>query len=69
MVNRINNAQETDVNSRSTSDRSSLTHSPKAGKNLSDEIIVSLANNYENKRARQVTEWERVQAANIRRSV
>lgn len=34
-----------------------------------DEIIFSLANTYENKRARQVTEWERVQAANIRRAM
>ena len=27
-----------------------------------DDIILSLSNAYENKRARQVTEWERVQA-------
>lgn len=27
-----------------------------------DDIILSLANAYENKRARQVSEWERVQA-------
>jgi len=33
-----------------------------------DEIILSLANTYENKRARQVFEWERTQAVNIRRS-
>ena len=34
---------------------------------LTDELIVSLANAYENKRARQVSEWERRQ--NFRRAV
>lgn len=29
---------------------------------LSDELIRSLANSYENKRARQVGEWENIQA-------
>jgi hypothetical protein len=33
-----------------------------------DEIILSLANTYENKRARQVFEWERSQATNARRA-
>ena len=28
-----------------------------------DDIIVSLANAHENRRARQVSEWERVQAS------
>ena len=28
-----------------------------------DDIILSLANAHENKRARQVSEWERVQAS------
>lgn len=33
-----------------------------------DDIIVSLSNAYENKRARQVTEWERTQAARLQRA-
>jgi hypothetical protein len=35
--------------------------------NLHDELIVSLSNAYENKRARQVTEWEFRQS--VRRAV
>jgi len=68
MVNRINNAQEPDSRSRSTNDRSSAHPKSKATAAPSDEIIVSLANQYENKRARQVTEWERVQQTNLHRS-
>jgi hypothetical protein len=33
-----------------------------------DELIVSLADAYENKRARQVFEWERVRRQNIKRA-
>ena len=38
-------------------------------RNSADEIIVSLANAYENKRARQVSEWERVQVTRVQRAV
>ena len=31
-----------------------------------DDIITSLANAHENRRARQVTEWQRVAAQNLR---
>lgn len=33
-----------------------------------DDIILSLSNAYENKRARQVMEWERVQASRWQRA-
>ena len=33
-----------------------------------DDVILSLANAYENKRARQVTEWERTQATRWHRA-
>jgi hypothetical protein len=33
-----------------------------------DEVILSLANAYENKRARQVTEWERAQTTRWNRA-
>lgn len=36
---------------------------------LIDDIIVGLSNSYENKRARQVMEWERSQPAYVRRAV
>lgn len=38
-------------------------------RNSADDVILSLANAYENKRARQVSEWERVQASRWQRSV
>lgn len=34
-----------------------------------DDVIIGLANSYENKRARQVMEWERAQPAYLRRAV
>ncbi len=33
-----------------------------------DDVIVSLADTYENRRARQVFEWEKVRRQNIQRS-
>ncbi len=41
----------------------------KSNENLmSDDLIVSLSDAYENKRARQVFEWERVRRQNIQRA-
>ncbi len=34
-----------------------------------DDLIVSLANAHENRRARQVTEWEQMRRYNIRAAV
>lgn len=68
MVDRNDNIHDTERISHPNSDRSSLTRTSTSKLN-SDEIIMSLANTYENKRARQVGEWERVQAANIRRPI
>jgi len=69
MVDRTFIPKDSDRNKAANSDQPSTIRSSHNTKGVSDEIIVSLANTYENKRARQVTEWERVQPANIRRSV
>ncbi len=37
--------------------------------NFNDDLIGSLSDAYENKRARQVFEWERVRRQNLQRSV
>ncbi len=37
--------------------------------NFNDDLIVSLSDAYENKRARQVFEWERVRRQNLQRSI
>ena len=34
-----------------------------------DDIIMSLSNAHENRRARQIFEWERVQPRNVRQAV
>ena len=36
--------------------------------NTTDDVIVTLADAYENKRARQVTEWERAQPLYLRKT-
>ncbi len=35
---------------------------------INDDLIVSLSDAYENKRARQVFEWEKVRRQNVQRS-
>jgi len=35
---------------------------------LNDDLIISLSDAYENKRARQVFEWERVRRQNVQRA-
>lgn len=49
------------------SDHASAQQSQQITRNA-DDIIVSLTNAYENKRARQVNEWERVQALRMSRA-
>ncbi len=38
-------------------------------KSSNDDLIGALANAYENKRARQVSEWERINTVSVHRSV
>lgn len=47
---------------------SNRTSKPKEN-NFNDDLIGSLSDAYENKRARQVFEWERVRRQNLQRSV
>jgi hypothetical protein len=48
------------------SDQASISQSSQPSRH--DDVILSLSNAYENKRARQVTEWERTQAARLSRA-
>ena len=78
MVNRKKNlsAREIDkLNENETlevSDRISEPPSNRQSKSkensANDDLIVSLSDAYENKRARQVFEWERVRRQNIQRA-
>jgi hypothetical protein len=73
MVNRKNTTAAHDIakryeNERSSQPLSTQQRSSKRERPLNDDVIMSLANAYENQRARQVTEWERVGFQNIYRT-
>jgi hypothetical protein len=53
----------------STAARASSSQSQQFLRNSADDIILSLANAHENKRARQVSEWERAQTSRWQRTV
>jgi len=68
MVNRSH--ADTARNFDRSHDRSSSQHRQASTKAIFiDDIISSLANAHENRRARQVTEWQRVAAQSFRMSV
>lgn len=54
-------------------DKSSLVQAsssrPNPKERPSDDLIVTLSNAHENRRARQVQEWESVQPLNVQRAV
>ncbi len=54
---------------RSLPDNASTRKSTNNERPLSDDIILSLANAHENRRARQVFEWESVQPLNVQQAV
>jgi hypothetical protein len=72
MVNRKNttarNIDKPRENERSNQPLSTQQRSSKRERSLNDDVIMSLSNAYENQRARQVTEWERVGFQNIYRT-
>lgn len=55
---------------KSTNTRADQTSVSKSSQSTrhTDDIILSLSNAYENKRARQVTEWERAQVTRWNRA-
>jgi len=68
MVNRSHT--DTARNFDRSHDRSSTQHRRSSAKTVYiDDVITSLANAHENRRARQVTEWQRVAAQSFRMSV
>lgn len=74
MVNQINNStgeinEQTSGHALSTISQPPTSQRTRSRENLSNEdLILSLSNAYENKRARQVTEWERLHSQNIYRT-
>lgn len=78
MVNRKNRNIASEINKLNENETSEVldyisellsTRKPKSKENLpNDDLIVSLSDAYENKRARQVFEWERVRRQNVQRA-
>ena len=72
MVNRTNHNIVREIDKLNEKDTSVLTYQPLASsKNqsrdtfFSDDLIATLSNAYENRRARQVVEWERLYRQNV----
>ena len=77
MVKRINTNVATEIDKLNETETSAVldyisqllsTRKPKSrikDNSQSDDLIVSLSDAYENKRARQVFEWERVRRQNV----
>ena len=55
-------------NTSTRTDQSSVSKKTHPIRPQADDVILSLSNAYENKRARQVTEWERTQATRLHRA-
>lgn len=69
MVKHTSATTARDINNHSTrTDQSSVSKTTHQLRPQTDEVILSLSNAYENKRARQVTEWERTQATRWHRA-
>ncbi|MEO5859077.1 MAG: hypothetical protein ABIR33_09035 [Pyrinomonadaceae bacterium] len=69
MVKHTSATTARDINNPSTrTDQVSVSRSTNQIRPQADDVILSLANAYENKRARQVTEWERTQATRWHRA-
>ena len=69
MVKQTSATTARNIDNRSThTDQSSVSKTTHHSRPQADDVILSLSNAYENKRARQVTEWERTQATRWHRA-
>ena len=67
MADIIRDFPHTESNSLPANDRTSAIRNFQNKPIPADDVIVWLANTHENKRARQVSEWQRAQTSNVRR--
>ena len=67
MVKISRDVSKPESNSLSANDRTSAIRNFQNKSFSDDDVIIWLADTHENRRARQVSDWERVQPANIRR--
>ena len=66
-MNRDNTAGEIRTDAKRNTPQSLLSSSKSRSTDINDDIIGSLAERYENRRARQVGEWERLYGNNVYR--
>jgi len=67
ITNRENTAGDIRTDSKRNTPHSLLTSNKSRSTDSNDDIIGSLAEQYENRRARQVGEWERLYGQNVYR--
>ncbi len=68
MVNRINGDPGREIDKRTNSPRSYNQNLSIRNADRAEDVIASLANAHENRRARQVNEWERMFRQNVQRA-
>jgi hypothetical protein len=66
-LNRDNNSGDIRTESKRNTPQSLLSSSKTRSTDNNDDLIGSLAERYENRRARQVGEWERLYGQNVYR--
>jgi len=66
-MNRDNTARDIRTESKRNTPQSLLSSSKSRSSDNNDDIIGSLADRYENRRARQVGEWEQLYGHNVYR--
>ncbi|HUR99549.1 MAG TPA: hypothetical protein VMZ26_15900 [Pyrinomonadaceae bacterium] len=71
MANQIGNNAAAEARNESDIQNSNppfFSNKPRSATEKNDELIVSLSDAYENRRARQVGEWERLYGQNVYRA-
>ena len=69
MVKRANETTSRKTDKSNEHENPALLSAPPSKSNPNDDLIISLSDAYENKRARQVVEWEELGKQNIQRAV
>lgn len=68
MVNQINRDPGREIDKLTTSPRSYINPNAPRNADCVDDVIATLANAVENRRARQVNEWERMFRKSVQRA-
>ena len=67
MVKRANETTSRKIDKSNENEHPALLSAPPSKPNPNDDLIISLSDAYENKRARQVVEWEKLGRQELQR--